>query len=208
MTSELPSALLEQAVQQMNTLPGIGRKTAIRLTLNLLRRDAKEVEAFAGSLLRLKQEVHYCRLCHTISDSEVCSICSSHSRDKHTVCVVADIQDVLAIENTGQYNGVYHVLGGVISPMDGIGPGDIEIGSLVERMKTEPVREVIFALPATMEGDTTGFYIHKRLQEVPPRDDGTTIKVSQIARGIAVGNEPEYTDEVTLGRAILNRQPL
>ncbi len=205
MTGDLPSELLEQAVQQMNTLPGIGRKTSIRLTLNLLRRSESEVEAFTNSFLKLKKEVHFCRYCHTISDTEVCSICSSHSRDKHTVCVVEDIQDVLAIENTGQYNGVYHVLGGVISPMDGVGPKDIEVDSLLQRLNNEPVTEIIFALPATMEGDTTCFFINRQIQE---QAADTNIKVSQIARGIAVGNEPQYTDEITLGRAILNRHTL
>lgn len=208
MIGDLPSELLEQAVQQMNTLPGIGRKTAVRLVLNLLRRPEQEVEAFAGAFVRLKKEVHYCRFCHTISDTEVCSICSSRSRDKRTVCVVENIQDVLAIENTGQYNGVYHVLGGIISPMDGIGPQDIALDSLLNRMDSEPISEVIFALPATMEGDTTCFYIHKRLLERRPDGCAVPLRVSQIARGIAVGNEPEYTDEVTLGRAILNRQTI
>jgi len=205
MPGDLPSELLEQAVDQMNTLPGIGRKTALRLVLQLLRRDEKEVEAFASSFLRLKKEIHYCRFCHNLSDSEVCPICSSRSRDKRMVCVVENVQDVMAIERTGQYNGLYHVLGGIISPMDGIGPQDIEIESLVHRIDNEPIREIIFALPTTMEGDTTTFYIHRRLLQVPRQEPLT---FSQIARGMAIGNELEYTDEVTLGRSIVLRVSL
>lgn len=203
MTGDLPSNLLEQAVQQMNTLPGIGRRTALRLVLNLLRRNEQEVETFANAFIRLKKDIHYCRYCHNLSDTDVCPICSSHSRDKRTICVVENVQDVMAIENTGQYNGLYHVLGGIISPMDGIGPKDIEIDSLVVRIDSEPVNEIIFALPTTMEGDTTTFFIHRRLKEV-----NRPIRFSQIARGMAVGNELEYTDEVTLGRSILNRQSI
>ena len=224
MVGDLPSGLLEQAVEQMNTLPGVGRKTALRLVLNLLRRDEKEVEAFSGAFLKLKKEIRYCRCCHNLSDTEVCPICSSRSRDKRTVCVVENVQDVMAIENTGQYNGVYHVLGGVISPMEAIGPQDIEIESLARRVAEEPIREVIFALPTTMEGDTTTFYIHRRLQQTEEmrrsgqKGDETEIRgqkedenyeplvFSQIARGMAIGNELEYTDEVTLGRSIVNRQ--
>ena len=247
MAGDLPSELLEQAVEQMHTLPGVGRKTALRLVLNLLRREEKEVEAFAGSFLRLKKEIHYCRVCHNLSDTEVCPICSSRSRDKRMVCVVENVQDVMAIENTGQYNGVYHVLGGIISPMDGLGPQDIEIESLAKRVAEEPIREVIFALPTTMEGDTTTFYIHRRLQQAEEmrrngekgdetgrsgqkgeetgrhgqkmdeegnhgRQEGgenvEPIVFSQIARGMAIGNELEYTDEITLGRSIVNRQAI
>lgn len=208
MPGDLPSGLLEQAVEQMNTLPGIGRKTALRLVLQLLRRDEKEVEAFAGSFLRLKKEIRYCRCCHNLSDTEVCPICSSRSRDKRTVCVVENVQDVLAIERTGQYNGLYHVLGGVISPMDGIGPQDIEAESLAARLQNEPIREVIFALPTTMEGDTTTFYIHRRLLQVQRDAEAGPVAFSQIARGMAVGNELEYTDEVTLGRSIALRVSL
>ena len=199
-----PSILLSDAVDQFASLPGVGRKTALRLVLHLLRQPNKEVEAFAGALTRLKQEVKYCRVCHTISDQEVCPICQSHSRDKHTVCVVENVQDVMSIENTGQYNGLYHVLGGIISPMDGVGPSDIEIDSLIARVESDDIREVILALPTTMEGDTTNFYIYRRLQNAMLHH-ATPIKISQIARGVAIGNELEYTDEITLGRSIVNR---
>ena len=197
-----PSILLSDAVEQMASLPGIGRKTALRLVLHLLRQSNKDVEAFTGTLAKLKQEVKYCRVCHTISDQEVCPICQSHSRDKHTVCVVENVQDVMSIENTGQYNGLYHVLGGIISPMDGVGPSDIEIDSLIARVESGGIHEVILALPTTMEGDTTNFYIYKRLQNI---SNATPPKISQIARGVAIGNEIEYTDEITLGRSIVNR---
>jgi recombination protein RecR len=203
-----PSILLSDAVEQVASLPGIGRKTALRLVLHLLRQPNKDVEAFTGAISRLKEEVKYCRVCHTISDQEVCPICQSHSRDKHTVCVVENVQDVMSIENTGQYNGLYHVLGGIISPMDGVGPADIEIDSLVERVKNDEIHEVILALPTTMEGDTTNFYIYRRLQNLTMGDNASSPdrpKISQIARGIAIGNEIEYTDEITLGRSIVNR---
>ena len=203
-----PSILLSDAVDQVASLPGIGRKTALRLVLHLLRQPNKDVEAFTGAITRLKQEVKYCRVCHTISDQDVCPICQSHSRDKHTVCVVENVQDVMSIENTGQYNGLYHVLGGIISPMDGVGPADIEIDSLVERVKNDEIHEVILALPTTMEGDTTNFYIYRRLQNLTKGDNASSpdsLKISQIARGIAIGNEIEYTDEITLGRSIVNR---
>ena len=203
-----PSILLSDAVDQFASLPGVGRKTALRLVLHLLRQPDKDVEAFAGALTRLKQEVKYCRVCHTISDQEVCPICHSHSRDKHTVCVVENVQDVMSIENTGQYNGLYHVLGGIISPMDGVGPSDLEIDSLVARIEPEQIREVILALPTTMEGDTTNFYVYRRLQNHMAQSDtiqNTQLKISQIARGVAIGNELEYTDEITLGRSIINR---
>ena len=196
-----PSILLSDAVEQMASLPGVGRKTALRLVLHLLRQSDKDVEAFTGALNKLKQDVKYCKVCHTISDQEVCPICLSHSRDKHTVCVVENVQDVMSIENTGQYNGLYHVLGGIISPMDGVGPADIEIDSLIERVENDDIHEVILALPTTMEGDTTNFYIYRRLQNL----SNNTLKISQIARGIAIGNELEYTDEITLGRSIVNR---
>lgn len=199
-----PSILLSDAVEQMASLPGIGRKTALRLVLHLLRQPNQDVEAFAGALTRLKQEVKYCRVCHTISDQEVCPICQSHSRDKHAVCVVENVQDVMSIENTGQYNGLYHVLGGIISPMDGVGPSDIEIDSLVARVESGDIHEVILALPTTMEGDTTNFYIYRRLQNTTLHN-ATPLKISQIARGVAIGNEIEYTDEITLGRSIVNR---
>ena len=211
-----PSILLSDAVDQFASLPGVGRKTALRLVLHLLRQPDKDVEAFAGALTRLKQEVKYCRVCHTISDQEVCPICQSHSRDKHTICMVENVQDVMSIENTGQYNGLYHVLGGIISPMDGVGPSDIEIDSLVNRIEKDDIREVILALPTTMEGDTTNFYIYRRLQNLTKDDIASSpdrliaslphqLKISQIARGVAIGNELEYTDEITLGRSIVNR---
>jgi recombination protein RecR len=173
------------------------------LVLHLLRQSNKDVDAFAGALLRLKQEVKYCKLCHTISDHDICPICQSMSRDRQTICVVENIQDVMLIENTGQYRGLYHVLGGVISPMDGIGPSELEIDSLVARIQPEDIKEVILALPTTMEGDTTNFYIYKRLQNVLSLSNA--LKISQIARGMAIGNEIEYTDEITLGRSIINR---
>ena len=207
--SNYPSILLSDAVEQMASLPGVGRKTALRLVLHLLRQSDRDVEAFTGALSKLKQDVKYCKVCHTISDQEVCPICQSHSRDKQTVCVVENVQDVMSIENTGQYNGLYHVLGGIISPMDGVGPSDIEIDSLVERVKNDDIHEVILALPTTMEGDTTNFYIYKRLQNLSnsqlPISDIRSPKISQIARGVAIGNEIEYTDEITLGRSIVNR---
>lgn len=204
-----PSILLSDAVEQVASLPGIGRKTALRLVLHLLRQSNKDVEAFTGALSKLKQEVQYCRVCHNISDQEICPICQSHSRDKHTICVVENVQDVMSIENTGQYNGLYHVLGGIISPMDGVGPSDIEIDSLLDRVKNDDIHEVILALPTTMEGDTTNFYIYKKLQNLSASSpDGlvaSSPKISQIARGVAIGNEIEYTDEITLGRSIVNR---
>lgn len=198
--SDYPSILLEQAVNQMASLPGVGRRTALRLVLHLLRQSDQDVEAFATSFTRLKKEVLYCRECHNISDSELCPICASTRRDRTTVCVVENVQDVMSIENTGQYNGVYHVLGGIISPMEGISPKDIEIDSLIERLTKGEIQEVILALPTTMEGDTTNFYIYRRIQNA-----GLDVKLSQIARGVAVGNQIEYTDEITLGRSIVNR---
>jgi len=196
-----PSLLLEKAVTEFSKLPGIGRKTALRLVLHLLRQDTGDVVQFAEAVSRMKREVRYCRVCHNISDSDQCPICSDPHRDSSTVCVVENIQDVMAIENTQQYHGLYHVLGGIISPMDGIGPGDLEIDSLVERVGSGAVSEVILALSPTMEGDTTNFYIFRKLAPY------TGVKITVIARGIAVGNELEYTDEVTLGRSIVNRTP-
>ena len=198
---QFPSQLLEKAVQEFSKLPGIGRKTALRLVLHLLRQDADSVAQFADAVGRLKQEVKYCRVCHNISDSDTCPICSDLRRDVTTVCVVENIQDVMAVENTQQYHGLSQVLGGVISPMDGIGPSDLEIDSLVERVKSGGVKEVILALSSTMEGDTTNFYIFRKLAPF------TDVKLTIIARGISVGDELEYTDEVTLGRSILNRTP-
>lgn len=186
----------------MASLPGVGRRTALRLVLHLLRQSPEEVEAFAGAFTRLRNKVVYCSTCHNISDTELCPICASHKRDHSTICVVENVQDVMSIENTGQYTGVYHVLGGIISPMDGIGPKDLEIDSLMARIQAGEVNEIILALPTTMEGDTTNFYIYRRLQNLALE---SMPKVSQIARGVAVGNQLEYTDEITLGRSIVNR---
>ena len=192
------SQLLERAVQEFAKLPGIGRKTALRLVLWMLRQDDADVEQFAEAVRQLKQEVRYCHTCHNISDSDTCPICADQRRDSSLVCVVENIQDVMAIENTQQYHGLYHVLGGIISPMDGIGPSDIEIDSLIHRVAEGSVNEVILALSPTMEGDTTNFYIYRKLAAY-------NVKVSVIARGVAIGNELEYTDEVTLGQSITNR---
>jgi recombination protein RecR len=196
---QYPSQLLERAVQEFSKLPGIGRKTALRLVLHLLRQDTDKVEKFSQTVIQMKHEVKRCRVCHNISDSEICPVCSDPHRDAGVICVVENIQDVMAVENTQQFSGLYHVLGGVISPMDGIGPSDLEIDSLVERVGEGHVKEVILALSSTMEGDTTNFYIFRKL--APFHD----VKISIIARGISVGDELEYTDEVTLGRSILNR---
>lgn len=196
---QYPSQLLERAVQEFAKLPGVGRKTALRLVLHLLRQDTEDVEKLTQAIQQMKQEVKRCKVCHNISDSEVCPICSDTRRDAQTICVVENIQDVMAVENTQQFNGLYHVLGGVISPMDGIGPGDLEIESLVDRVRTCDIKEVILALGSTMEGDTTCFYIFRKLAPY------SHVKISIIARGISVGDELEYTDEVTLGRSILNR---
>lgn len=195
-----PSALLEKAVTEFSKLPGIGRKTALRLVLNMLKRTDDEVDAFAEAITTMRHEVKHCSVCHNISDTDICPICSDARRDATTICVVENIQDVMAIENTQQFHGLYHVLGGIISPMDGIGPSDIEIASLVERVSEGHVNEVILALSPTMEGDTTNFYISRKLA---PYD----VRLSVIARGIAVGDELEYADEVTLGRSIINRTP-
>ena len=195
-----PSKLLEDAVGAFQLLPGIGRKTATRLVLHLLKQDQEEVKRFTDSISRARNEIRYCRCCHNISDADLCPICANPRRDATTLCVVENIQDVLAIENTQQYLGLYHVLGGIISPMDGVGPSDITIDSLVERVATGEVKEVIFALSPTMEGDTTNFYISRKLAH-------TNVNISVIARGISIGDELEYTDEVTLGRSILNRIP-
>jgi recombination protein RecR len=192
--------LLEKAVGEVSKLPGIGRKTALRLVLHLLRQEDGVVDELTAALSKLKHEVCHCKICHNISDSGVCPICSDHRRDSTTICVVENIQDVMAIENTQQYHGLYHVLGGIISPIDGIGPSDIEVDSLVKRVAEGGVSEVIMALSSTMEGDTTAFYIFRKLA---PYD----VRQSVIARGISVGNELEYTDEITLGRSILNRVP-
>jgi recombination protein RecR len=198
--TEFPSKLLENAVNEFASLPGIGRKTAFRLVMNLLRRDSEEVRRFGESIIRLHNEIRYCRICHNISDTELCNICSDARRDGSIICVVENIQDVMAIENTHQYNGLYHVLGGIISPIDGIGPLDLRIDSLEEKAGNGSVTEVIFALSTTMEGDTTNYYLYKRLSKYG-------IRLTTLARGVAVGDELEYTDEITLGRAINNRNP-
>ena len=200
MEQQYPSVLLEKAVNEFSKLPGIGRKTALRLVLHLLRQSNSDVEQFASAIAKVKQEVKYCRVCHNICDEDVCPICSDPRRDTSLICVVENIQDVMAVENTQQFRGLYHVLGGIISPMDGIGPDQLEIQSLVQRVEQGGVSEVILALSSTMEGDTTNFYISRKLA---PLD----VKLSVIARGISVGDELEYTDEVTLGRSIVNRTP-
>jgi recombination protein RecR len=200
MTQQYPSLLLEKAVSEVSKLPGIGRKTALKLVLHLLRQEDGAVDELTAALSKLKHEVRHCRICHNISDSDVCPICSDQRRDSTIICVVENIQDVMAIENTQQYHGLYHVLGGIISPIDGIGPSDIEVESLVKRVSEGGISEVIMALSSTMEGDTTAFYIFRKLAPYE-------VKQSVIARGISVGNELEYTDEITLGRSILNRVP-
>lgn len=194
------SKLLEDAVAEFAKLPGVGQKTALRLVLHLLNRDKEEVQKFSNAVSKLRNEIQFCQTCHNISDLKVCEICSSHKRDHTLICVVEDTRDVMAIENTNQYNGVYHVLGGLISPMDGIGPGDLQVDTLIGRLKDNGVKEIIFALSATMEGDTTIFYLHKRLKQF-------NINISTIARGIAFGGELEYVDEITLGRSIVTRVP-
>lgn len=200
MEQQYPSVLLEKAVSEFSKLPGIGRKTALRLVLHLLRQSNSDVEQFASAIAKVKQEVKYCQVCHNISDEDVCPICSDPRRDTSLICVVENIQDVMAVENTQQFRGLYHVLGGIISPMDGISPDQLEIQSLVQRVEEGGVSEVILALSSTMEGDTTNFYISRKLAPL-------NVKLSVIARGISVGDELEYTDEVTLGRSIVNRTP-
>ena len=200
MSQEYPSALFERAVGEFSKLPGIGRKTATRLVLHILRQPTSDVENFAGAMTQLKKEVKYCKHCYGISDTEVCPICANPLRDHSTVCVVENIQDIMAVENTMQFKGVYHVLGGVISPMDGISPSDLQIESLVARVAEGGIKEIILALSPTMEGDTTNFYIFRKLAAYD-------VKLSVIARGISVGDELEYTDEVTFGRSIVNRTP-
>ncbi len=200
MDQQFPSLLLDRAVGEFAKLPGIGRKTALRLVLHMLKQSTEDVEAFADALTTLKHDVKYCSVCHNISDTDICPICSDHRRDSSQICVVENIRDVMAIENTMQYHGLYHVLGGIISPLDGVGPSDIEIASLVERVAAGGVTEVILALSPTLEGDTTNFFISKKLRQYH-------VNITVIARGISVGNELEYADEVTLGRSILKRTP-
>ena len=200
MNEQYPSVLLEKAVSEFAKLPGVGRKTAMRLVLHLLRQDTPVVEAFGNAIVTLKREVKYCKICHNISDTDVCRICANPQRDASVVCVVENIRDVMAVEATQQFRGLYHVLGGVISPMDGIGPGDLQIDSLVQRVEAGGIKEVILALSTTMESDNTKFYIYRKLEK-------TGVNLSVIARGISVGDELEYADEVTLGRSIVNRMP-
>lgn len=195
------SALLERAVDEFAKLPGVGRKTAMRLVLHMLRLDVGKVDAFTDAVSVLCHEVNYCSVCHNISDDEVCQICANPARDASTICVVENVQDVMAIEQTQQYRGLYHVLGGVISPMDGIGPSQLEISSLVERVSQGGVEEVILALSSTMEGDATDFYIFKRLKDYPE------VRLTVLARGMSINDELQYTDEVTLGRSLVNRVP-
>lgn len=195
---QFSSLLLEEAVNQLSHLPGVGRKTALRLALHLLRQDQQVAENLGNALIRMRQGIRYCQVCHNISEDETCPICASPLRDSSTVCVVENVKDVMSFENTGQYRGLYHVLGGLISPVDGIGPDKLQIDSLVERVKSGVVKEIILALSATMEGDTTNFYIYRKLADLP-------VKITQLARGVSVGNEIEYTDEITLGRSLVNR---
>lgn len=195
---QYPSKLIEDAVNAMSSLPGVGKRTALRLVLNLLKRDPFEVENFASAFTRMRNEIKFCTQCHNIADGDLCGVCSDTRRDTTIICVVENLRDVMAIENTMSFRGVYHLLGGIISPMDGVGPADLNIESLVRRISTGHVNEVILALSATMEGDTTNFYIFKKL-------GGLDVKVTTIARGVPVGDELEYTDEVTLGRSIANR---
>lgn len=195
-----PSRLLENAINEFAKLPGIGRKSALRLVLHLLRQNTEDVNAFGNSLIELRSEIKHCKVCHNISDTEICRICSNPSRNESVVCVVENIRDVMSVENTQQFNGLYHVLGGIISPMDGIGPADLEIESLVKRIEKGEIIEVIMALSTTMEGDTTNFYIYRKLKD-------KNIKLSTLARGVSIGDELEYIDEITLGRSLANRVP-
>jgi recombination protein RecR len=198
--TEFPSRLLENAVNEFASLPGVGRKTAFRLVMNLLRRDPEEVKRFGETIIKLRGEIHYCSVCNNISDTGICNICSDEKRNRSVICIVENIQDVMAIENTRQFKGLYHVLGGIISPIDGIGPSDLKIESLEERIKAGGIGEIILALSTTMEGDTTNYYLYKKLNKY------NTV-ITTLARGVAIGDELEYTDEITLGRAINNRNP-
>jgi recombination protein RecR len=194
------SKLLENAVNELASLPGVGKKTALRFALHLLRQESTEVEKFGNTIIKLRNQIKHCNKCHNISDHQICEICLNPSRDEFLLCVVEDVRDVIAIENTMQYKGLYHILGGIISPMDGIGPSDLYIESLVKKVAEGQVKEIILALSASIEGDTTNFYIHKRIKEF-------NVSVSTIARGISVGSDLEYADEITLGRSIINRIP-
>lgn len=201
MEQKFASPLLESAVTELSRLPGIGRKTALRLALHLLRREPREASALGRAIIDMREGIRYCDVCHNISDTELCPICASPLRDRRTVCVVESVRDVMSVESTGEYHGLYHVLGGLISPVDGVGTDMLEIDSLVERVEAGDVDEVILALSATMEGDTTNFYIYRRLSQ------HAGVRVTQLARGVSVGNEIEFTDEITLGRSLLNRTP-
>ena len=194
------SKLLEEAVSELSRLPGIGRKSALRLALYFLKEDNQSVEHFGNAIIKMRNEIMHCTVCNNISDTKTCEICANPKRDNSTICIVEDIRDVMAIENTTQYHGLYHILGGIISPMDGIGPNDLNINSLVDRVKEGEIKEVIMALSTTIEGDTTNFYIYKLLNSI-------NVEISTIARGVSIGDELEYTDEITLGRSILNRLP-
>ncbi len=196
--SNYPSVLLEQAVKEFSKFPGIGKRTALRLVLYLLNQDKAEIEQFSNVIEELGKNLKFCSICHNISDTDICNICADQKRDHSTICVVENVRDVMAIENTNQYNGVYHVLGGIISPMDGIGPGDIHINSLINRVSENKIHELILALPTTMEGDTTSFYLYRKLADF-------NVEITSIARGVAVGDELQYADELTLGRSIVNR---
>ena len=200
MTDQFSSKLLEEAVHQISSLPGVGKKSALRLVLHLLNRSEEDVERFANAFVRLKKEVKFCRCCHNISDTDICEICSDKSRNPKIICVVQDLKDVMSIEATQQFRGLYHGLGGVISPIDGIGPNDLTIESLVQRVREEPIDEVVLALSTTMEGDTTAYYIYRRLENLG-------INITTLARGVATGDELHYADEVTLGRSIVERRP-
>jgi recombination protein RecR len=200
MNLNFPSKLLETAVNEFATLPGIGQKTALRLVLHMLRQDSASLEAFGTTIIKLGTELRFCKICRNICDEDICPVCADNRRDHTTICVVENIKDVMIIENTQQYRGVYHVLGGIISPMDGLGPSDLNIGSLEDRLKQGGIKEIILALSATMEGDTTNFYLFRRLSQYNP-------VFSTLARGVSIGDELEYTDEITLGRSILNRIP-
>ena len=195
-----PSKLIESAVNEFSRLPGIGKRTALRLVLHLLRQEEGVVNSFGETLIKVKKDIQYCRECHNISDQTICNICSDARRDKTTICIVEDIQDVMAIENTSKYQGVYHILGGIISPMNGIGPDDLNVNSLMDKLSNNNITEIIFALNTTMEGDTTNFYLYKKINPL-------NIPVSAIARGVAIGDELEYVDDITLGRSIINRTP-
>ena len=193
-----PSKLIENAVNELAKLPGIGKKTALHLALHLLKQDVSEVENFGNRIIKMRKEINYCKYCHNISDSDICNICSNTKRDHSVICVTEDIRDVMAIENTNQYNGIYHILGGIISPVEGISADDINVQSLINRVKKNSIKEIIMALNTTIEGDTTTFYIYKKLKHLD-------IKFTTIARGVSIGDELEYTDEITLGRSIINR---